>query len=63
LPLPPVLKGLAVEDDAQVLEGLRTTGHFMTTRIAPDLKDGALPAARAGFVDQLRLRADHNSAR
>lgn len=63
LPLPPVLKGLAVEDDAQVLEGLRTTGHFMTTRIAPDLKDGALPAARAGFVDQLRLRAGHNSAR
>jgi DNA repair protein RecO (recombination protein O) len=60
LPLPPVLRGLAVEDDAQVLEGLRTTGHFLTSRVAPDLKSGALPEARQSLVDRLRIRAGQN---
>lgn len=53
LPLPPELLGVVTENLAGVGEGLRTTGHFLTTKLAHSLGDRPLPEARARLVDRL----------
>lgn len=55
LPLPPVLRGGA-GSDAEVAQGLRTTGHFLTVHLARDLGGKPLPEARARFVDAFSRR-------
>ncbi|MDU8912599.1 DNA repair protein RecO [Aestuariicoccus sp. MJ-SS9] len=56
LPLPPVLRGEGPGDDAEVLTALKTTGYFLENRLAPDLRDRPLPAARGAFVDRFSRR-------
>lgn len=52
LPLPPCLLGAGPAPDAEVLEGLRVTGHFLHNRLAPEMGHKPLPAARQRFVDR-----------
>lgn len=56
LPLPPVLLGRGPAPDSEILGGLRTTGHFLESRIANGLRDRPLPPARALFLDRLARR-------
>ncbi|MBN8186861.1 DNA repair protein RecO [Salipiger thiooxidans] len=53
LPLPPVLLGRGPAPDHEILDGLKTTGHFLENRLANALRDKPLPAARAQFVERL----------
>lgn len=46
LPLPPALIADTPADRAGMAAGLRTTGHFLATVLAPALGDRPLPAAR-----------------
>jgi DNA repair protein RecO (recombination protein O) len=55
LPLPPVLRGGA-GSDAEVAQGLVTTGHFLTAHLARDLGGKPLPEARARFIDAFSRR-------
>lgn len=57
LPLPPILLGQGAADDTDILDALATTGFFMENRLAPDLRDRPLPAARTAFVTRLQARA------
>jgi DNA repair protein RecO (recombination protein O) len=57
LPLPPALRGEGAGPLPEVLEGLRTTGHFLETRLAPALGDRPLPGARARLFEALASRA------
>lgn len=50
LPLPNVLRGHGTAPDSEIIEGLRTTGHFLENRLAPELGNRPLPDARARFV-------------
>jgi DNA repair protein RecO (recombination protein O) len=54
LPLSPALRD-GEEDltDQDILDGLRTTGHFLHTHLAPSLGDRPLPAARQRLIDLL----------
>lgn len=52
LPLPPVLLGAATAGAADVLAGLRTTGHFLS-HLAADLVDRPLPPARERLIGVL----------
>ncbi|WP_299612808.1 DNA repair protein RecO [uncultured Tateyamaria sp.] len=51
LPLPAVLRRQGNAPDAEILQGLETTGYFLTSHLAPDLGSKPLPEARARFVD------------
>lgn len=51
LPLPPILLGYGNGDDAEIVLGLETTGHFLNTHLAPDLGTRPVPDARSRFVD------------
>ncbi|MBR9892344.1 DNA repair protein RecO [bacterium] len=53
LPLPPVMLGRGTAPDGEILDALRTTGHFLENRLAPALGDRPLPAARGLFLDRL----------
>ena len=54
LPLPDFLRnGFDMASDADVLDGLRTTGHFMHTWLAPALGDKPLPDARGRLITRL----------
>ena len=53
LPLPPELLGVVTDDLAGIGDGLRTTGHFLTTSLAHSLGERPLPEARARLVDRL----------
>lgn len=57
LPLPPILLGEGADDDADILAGLRTTGYFLETKLAPNLGNKPLPEARARFLDALSRRS------
>lgn len=57
LPLPPCLAAEVPGSPAEVLEGLRTTGHFLHRRLAPALGERPLPAARARLVAALGAAA------
>jgi DNA repair protein RecO (recombination protein O) len=52
LPLPGVLLGRPAEVPGEFLDALRTTGHFLASRLAADLHR-PLPAARERLVDSL----------
>lgn len=52
LPLPEILLG-GTANGAGVRDALTTTGHFLTTRLAPHLGDRPVPEARQRFLDQL----------
>jgi len=53
LPLPPELLGVVTPDLAGVGDGLKTTGFFLSHRLAHSLGDKPLPEARARLVDRL----------
>ena len=53
LPLPRSLLGMGQGDYPDVCQGLITTGFFLTNRLAPELGDKNLPAARQRLVDAL----------
>lgn len=53
LPLPPVLLGQGPAPDAEILEGLAVTGHFLNHWLAPALGDRPLPAVRARLIARL----------
>lgn len=57
LPLPPVLLGQGDAPVVEVLDGLRTTGHFLESRLAPAMGDRPLPSARARFLSVLARAA------
>ncbi|TLP61487.1 DNA repair protein RecO [Parasedimentitalea maritima] len=56
LPLPPVLLGEGEATDAEIAQGLRTTGFFLEARLAPSLGRHPLPEARGRFVDAFTRR-------
>ena len=56
LPLPQCLLGQSSLDYAEIVQGLRTTGHFLE-RIAAELADKPLPQARDRFLDRLARQA------
>ncbi len=56
LPLPPILRGEGDAADDEVLEALRTTGYFLSDKLAPDLGSKPIPEARARFVDLFARR-------
>jgi DNA repair protein RecO (recombination protein O) len=62
LPLPPALLGHGIGPVGEIVEGLRTTGYFLETRLAPALGDRPLPEARRRLVDafarQVRTSGD-----
>lgn len=53
LPLSPALVGRGEGAASDVRDGLRVTGHFLRTWLAPALGDRAVPEARARLVDLL----------
>jgi DNA repair protein RecO (recombination protein O) len=53
LPLPPCLLGQGPATLTELLEGLRTTGHFLEHHLAPSLGDRPLPAARRRLLEAL----------
>ena len=53
LPLPPELSGEGEGSRENVLAGLRVTGHFLESWLAPALGDRPLPGARGRLVDML----------
>lgn len=54
LPLPGALLGHGPASAQDLVAGLRITGHFLDTWLAPALGDKPLPAARQRLVDHLR---------
>lgn len=56
LPLPPCLLGLGEAPDDEILQALRTTGHFLEHHLAPQLRGRPLPAARGLLLDRLAQR-------
>jgi len=53
LPLAPALVGEGTGETEDVQQGLRVTGHFLETWLAPSLGDRPVPEARARLVDTL----------
>jgi len=56
LPLPDCLRGIGPAPDAQVVQALGTTGHFLDQKLASSLGNKPLPPARVRFVDLLTRR-------
>ncbi|MFW8595791.1 DNA repair protein RecO [Cribrihabitans neustonicus] len=56
LPLPPVMLGQGEAGDAEILQGLRTTGYFLEAHLAPSLGNRPLPEARGRLLDTLSRR-------
>ena len=50
LPLPPVLLGQGDASDTEIATAFKTTGYFLTEKLAPDLGSRPVPEARARFV-------------
>ena len=53
LPLPACLQLAQEAEPSEIAGGLRTTGHFLNTWLAPALGDRPLPPARQRFVDMI----------
>lgn len=51
LPLPPCLLGIGMAPDEEIVQGFETTGYFLRERLAVQLGNKPLPAARQRFVD------------
>lgn len=60
LPLSPALRG-ASREMADVVTGLRVSGHFLATHLAPSLGEKPLPPARQRLIDALSRRTDQPS--
>lgn len=56
LPLSPALLGKGDGSVAEIVAGLRVTGHFLETRLAQSLGDKPLPAARNRLVELIARR-------
>jgi DNA repair protein RecO (recombination protein O) len=56
LPLPQVMLGQGDANDAEILQALRTTGHFLEAHLAPSLGNHPPPEARARLLDLLSRR-------
>lgn len=56
LPLPPILLGQGQAPPGEILDGLRTTGHFLGNWLAPALGDRPLPKARERLLAALAAR-------
>lgn len=54
LPLPQCLLGQSSVTDEEILQGLETTGYFLRNRLAANLGNRDLPAARQRLIDLLR---------
>jgi DNA repair protein RecO (recombination protein O) len=54
LPLHPCLLGQGEAQDKDIAEALHTTGYFLHNKLAPQLGDKPVPAARQRFVDLLK---------
>ncbi|WP_099826645.1 DNA repair protein RecO [Oceaniglobus indicus] len=50
LPLPLAMLGQGTASARELLDGLTTTGHFLSNHLAPDLGDRPLPASRARLI-------------
>lgn len=57
LALPPCLLGAGPAPDAEIMQGLRVTGHFLHQHLAPHLGGNPLPEARARYVARFAARA------
>jgi len=57
LPLPPCLLGDGPAPDAEIVQGLDVTGHFLRHHLAPQLGERPLPDARARLVSVVTARA------
>lgn len=57
LPLPPVLLGQGTAPDREILQGLQTTGYFLTNWLAKALGDRPLPPARDRLISTLMRHA------
>ena len=53
LPLPLCMLGQGPAETAEIVQGLRVTGHFFERRLAPSLGDRPLPAARSRLMARL----------
>lgn len=53
LPLPNCFLGQGPVEDAEILDGLQTTGYFLEHRLAPALGHIPLPPARQRLIDRL----------
>lgn len=53
LPLPAPLLGEGVCSDAEIVEGLGVTGHFLMNHLAPEMGHKPLPEARARLIRRL----------
>ncbi|NRB05071.1 MAG: DNA repair protein RecO [Rhodobacteraceae bacterium] len=58
LALPPVMKGEGAGEDAEVSQGLDTTGYFLQEKVAAGLGNRPLPEARDRFLRAFRSRID-----
>ncbi|KGM50092.1 DNA repair protein RecO [Pseudooceanicola atlanticus] len=56
LPLPPCLLRQGDAPDAEIAQGFRLTGYFLSEHLAPDLGRKPLPEARQRFVDLFARR-------
>ncbi|MGR3838167.1 MAG: DNA repair protein RecO [Cognatishimia sp.] len=56
LPLPGFLIGDGPSEDEDILMGLRLSGYFLESKLAPSLGNRPLPEARARFVDRFSRR-------
>ena len=56
LPLPPELLGAGTGAPQNIVDGLKTTGHFLTHRLAVSHGNRPLPEARARLIDRLARR-------
>ncbi|WP_319824921.1 DNA repair protein RecO [Thalassovita sp.] len=57
LPLPMCMLGQGGGSDAEIADGLMTTGYFLMHRLAPELGHKPLPEARQRFVDRFLVRS------
>ncbi|WP_213685638.1 DNA repair protein RecO [Roseicyclus sp.] len=56
LPLPGVMRSVPGDDPREVVLGLQTTGHFLSTHLAHALGNKPLPAARTRLIDLIAAR-------
>ena len=56
LPLPPCLLGQGPASLAELMDGLRTSGHFLEARLVPALGDRPLPQARHRLIARMQRR-------
>jgi DNA repair protein RecO (recombination protein O) len=61
LPFPPCLAGGAVDAPEDLVQALRTTGHFLSDHLAPSLGNQRLPVARQRLVDLVARAAQEAS--